>query len=54
MVHWFLSLKERPEMKKLGLIIRTIFGVVGLLLSLSLNANAAGKDQKATRISKTR
>src|SRR5882724_7095272 len=36
-------------MKKLGLTIGTIVGVAGLLLSLSVNANAGAKDEKAIK-----
>jgi hypothetical protein len=36
-------------MKKLGLISGVIVGVAGLLLSLSVNANAAAKDEKAIK-----
>jgi ketosteroid isomerase-like protein len=34
-------------MKRLGLIAKTIVGLAGLLLSLSVNANAVAKDEKA-------
>lgn len=36
-------------MRKLGLISGTIVGVAGLLLSLTVNANAASKDEKAIK-----
>jgi ketosteroid isomerase-like protein len=36
-------------MKKLGLISGVIVGMAGLLLSLSVNANAAAKDEKAIK-----
>jgi ketosteroid isomerase-like protein len=36
-------------MKKLGLISGVIVGVAGLLLSLSVNANAGAKDEKAIK-----
>jgi hypothetical protein len=36
-------------MKKLGLISGVIVGMAGLLLSLSVNANAGAKDEKAIK-----
>jgi ketosteroid isomerase-like protein len=36
-------------MKKLGLITGTIVGMAGVLLSLSVNANAAANDEKAIK-----
>jgi len=36
-------------MRKLGVTIAAIVGMVGLLLSLSVNANAAPKDEKAIK-----
>ena len=34
-------------MRKLGLIVGAFVGVAGMLLSLTVNANAAAKDEKA-------
>jgi ketosteroid isomerase-like protein len=43
------KLQGSCSMKKLGLISGTIVGMAGLLLGLSLNANAAPKDEKAIK-----
>jgi ketosteroid isomerase-like protein len=40
---------RRLGMKKLGLITGVIVGVAGLLFSLSVNANAGAKDEKAIK-----
>ena len=36
-------------MRKLGLIVGAFVGVAGMLLSLTVNANAAAKDEKAIK-----